>query len=62
MTEGETIHNEKKVLRKIGMCTICSDDLNVVKDTARKVCELFSVTDIEGNDLIYERMTEDEFK
>lgn len=60
LIEGEAIHNETKVLRKIGMCTICSDDINVVKETARKVCELFSVTDIEGNDLIYERMDEEE--
>lgn len=62
LTEGETIHNETKVLRKIGMCTICSDDMNVVKDTARKVNQLFLVTDKDGKDLIYERMSAEELE
>ena len=62
LTEGETIHNETKVLRKIGMCTICSDDMNVVKDTVRKVNQLFLVTDKDGKDLIYERMSAEELE
>ena len=62
LTEGEIIHNETKVLKKIGMCTICAEDMGSVKETARKVNQLFAVKDKDGNDLIYERMTEVELQ
>ena len=62
LTEGEKIHNETKVLKKIGMCTICADDMDSVKKIARKVNQLFSVTDRNGNDLINERTGEGELQ
>ena len=62
LTEGEKIHNETKLLKKIGMCTICADDMDSVKKIARKVNQLFSVTDRNGNDLINERTGEGELQ
>ena len=60
LTEGEIIHNETKVLKKIGMCTICAEDMGSVKETARKVNQLFAVKDKDGRDLIYDRMDDEE--
>lgn len=57
---NELIHNETRVFKKIGMCTICVNDGFRLREVVKYVNESLSILDKDGNDMIYERLTEEE--
>lgn len=57
---GETILNETNVFKKIAMLTIVSENTKELTSIIEKVNNKVVVTDNNGNDLIYERLSSEE--
>ena len=55
-SEGLTVHNSTKVLKKLAMCTICSNSLDRVIAAMTRINDIFSVKDEYGNEMIYEKV------
>ena len=55
--EGDSIHNETNVFKKIAMYTILSND-NKLEDIIRYINSNLHIIDNKGQDLIYERIDE----
>lgn len=58
---GQTVANSTKVLKKFAMCTICTTDKNRLASVVSEVNALFSIKDMEGREMIYERVAEEEW-
>jgi len=55
--EGDSIHNETNVFKKIAMYTILSND-NMLEDIIRYINSNLHIIDNKGQELIYERVDE----
>ena len=44
------------------MCTICADDSDRLREVVRRVNGVLSITDKDGKDMIYERLSEKEIQ
>lgn len=56
--EGDTIHNETTVFKKIAMYTLFADTEELLEKTVKDINQQLSITDDSGVDLIYERVNE----
>ena len=56
---GQECTTDKAILRKLGMCSFANECSEVISENVKKAYALFSVTDENGEDMIYDRIDTD---
>ena len=58
--KGEQIRNKTRIFKKIAMCSICCNSKSELVSVVEYVNRAFSVKDKVGNEMIYEKLSNDE--